>query len=141
MELDLSAGEMAGAEIPQDRERVGDRRLDPAATVTGGPGVRAGAMGAHAQQAAVIDPADGPSAGPDRADVHQTHAERNAPANVPFAAEPRPTVDDRAHVEAGSAHVGRYEVRSPEHPAEARGADAAASGPGVGPQQRTLDRG
>src|SRR5581483_6860865 len=78
VEAHRAAEEVVGVEVAESEGGVGDRRPDAAASVAGGARVRAGALRADVEQAALVHPADRAAAGADRLDVH-----RREPGHVP----------------------------------------------------------
>ena len=90
-------------EIAEHQIGVGGGRQLAALAVAGRPRRRAGAVRPHAQQAALVDPADGAAAGADGVDVE--HRQREAQAvDLAFLDHHRRFLDQR-RLEAGAAHV------------------------------------
>src|SRR5262249_28580168 len=109
VEHHAAAEEVARIDEAERDERVGDRRLAPAAAIAGGARIGAGAPRADAEAAARVDPRDAPAARADRVDGDHREPGPEAEQLGPDAPRRRAVRDDR-DVEARAAHVARDDV-------------------------------
>src|SRR5690606_37119989 len=129
--------EVVGIQIPGDQGGVGEGRLLTTLVVAGGAGHGAGALGAHLQVAAVVDPADAPAAGADGADVDHRHRHRKV-FHLGLGVQVNLAVDDQRGVQAGAAHVQGDDVGLPDELADVSAPDGAAGRAGVDQVHRLL---
>jgi hypothetical protein len=125
--LDLTAVSV-GAETAKQKIRVSDGRLRTAATVAGGTGDRAGALGTDAHCAALVETGDAAAAGADLEDIGHRDLDRQAgvvPPDQGGAGGQRLALIDDAGFRRRAAHVEGDCVLDRQRLAQRLGADDA----------------
>ena len=109
VELHAAAGEIVRRQVAKHQVRVGAGWILAALAVADRARVGAGALRAHAEQAAFVDPADRAAASANGDDVE--HRQRNAVAvDLALGRGHGHAVKNHGGVEAGAAHVDRQAV-------------------------------
>ncbi len=153
IQLDGAAGEVLGAQVAEDDQRVGQRRLVPAEAVAGRPRIRARALGADVQHPELVRRDEAAAAGADLGEVDEREPDRVAAALDEPAAQVDPGPDlvlRRLHRQAvledrrlrrRPAHVERDHVGDPGLAREKRTGDDSGGRPRLDQVRRLADRG
>ena len=128
----FAAEEVLGVDAAEQQVGVGHRRALAACAVAGGAGVRARALGPHAQHAALVDPGDGAAARADGADVDHGDLDGDAELHLVVGGEVLLPAHDGRRVGRGAAHVEGDEVADPAQLGDMLARDHAAGGAGDG---------
>ena len=132
------AGEIGGIEIAQHEVGVGRGRQRAALHVARGAGIGTGAVRAHPQQTARIDPADRAAARAYGVDVE--HRQRDlVPRDLAVVDEDR-RIDRNGRLEAGAAHVGGDRLVLAQRPRVEEARARTAGGPRQQRQRRLAAR-
>ena len=124
--VELDAARERVRQTAEQEVRVRHRRLRPAASVTGGSRIRAGALRPDPKSTTCITPDDGAAARADRVEVDGRQPDRHT-RDRSLARALRVAVRDQADVRGSPAHVEGDRILFAGERGESRGADDARS--------------